>query len=175
MRLNAWATIAPDPAALSLEVRTVLAPVLAALAGDADPHCLPLWGTDPGDRYTLFSLSSAGVVVASVRVDVPGEGPRVTGRLVRWGRVQVGELAVETSRGHRILTVTLENQVLRAVDDEGDRIAWFIRALLATELGRPLPSAAGPDGGFEFEPERILAIPAPRDPDAAPAPDAPAG
>lgn len=161
MRLSAWAAIAPDPGALSVEVRSVIGPVLAAIGGDADPHSLPLWGQDAGERYTLFSLSPTGLVVSAVRVDVPGEGPRVAARLVRWSRLQLGELAIETTRGHRVLTVTIESQVLRAADDEADRIAWFVRAIQASELGRSLPAGAGA-AGPEPDEERILAIPAPR-------------
>ena len=52
----------------------------------------------------------AGLVQVNVRVNVPGEGPRTTGKLVRWHRVQVGELSVEIQGGHRLLTFQVESQ-----------------------------------------------------------------
>lgn len=171
MRLSAWTAIAPHPAALSSEVRAVIGPVLDAIGGDADPHCLPLWGGNPDDRYTLFSLSPTGLVVSAVRVEVPGEGPRITARLVRWSRLQMGELSIETSRGHRVLTMTLENQVLRAADEEADRIAWFVRAAQATEMGRSIDGGVAGAGGSHGVAARdetaIRALPAPQGTDGA--------
>jgi hypothetical protein len=91
---------------------------------------------------------------------VPGEGPRASGKIVRWNRVQLGELAVEIQAGHRLVTFQIETQALNGADATADAIAAFAQALFAAVDGRAtLPSgppkkapsgrrgAAGPRAG----------------------------
>lgn len=95
MRLNEWAARAPHPDAMSAKVLGVVRPVLAALGAEPDPEAFVVWADDP-DRYFLLAIAPAGLVTCHVRVNAPQEGPRAAGRLIRWSRLQVGELAVET-------------------------------------------------------------------------------
>ncbi len=141
MRLTEWQAAAPTPASLGPDVLDVVTPVLAALgAPDRDPHAWMVWGEDPGTRFVVLVPSAAGLIVAHVRVNVPGEGPRASAKLVRWGRVQIGELSIETQGGHRLLSFQLEGQVLRAADEEADQIGAFALAVFAAIDGRPPPS-----------------------------------
>jgi len=139
MRLSEWAAAAPNRDAASQRVLDVVRPVLAALGAEEDPHAWVLWGEDPAVRYLLLALSPVGLVVCHVRVSVPGEGPRASAKLVRWGRVQVGELDVEAGGGHVLVGVQVEQQVLRAMDAEVDRVSGFVMAVLAAIDGRPVP------------------------------------
>jgi len=117
----------------------VVEPVLKVLGTEPDPHAWIVWGDDPSARYVIMALAPAGLAICHVRVNVPGEGSRASGKLVRWGRVQVGELDVEMGGGHRLLSVQLETQVIRGVDADADLIAGFIHAVFAGIDGRPLP------------------------------------
>ena len=139
MRLSEWRMTAPHRDAAGPKVSAVIDPVLRALTSDPDPHCWVAWGEEPANRYTIFVPTDPGLIVSFVRVNVPGEGPRATTKLLRWNRVAVGELAVETQAGHRLLSFQLEQQVLRGADAEADRIAAFGRRVIAAIDGRPLP------------------------------------
>jgi hypothetical protein len=140
MRLSAWTSHAPYRESMSPKVLAVVEPVLSALGTEADPHCWIFWGDDPMVRWLVFAPTPAGLCSVSVRVNVPGEGPRAAGRLYRWTRVQVGELAVETAAGGRmVLSSQIEGQVLRAVDDDVRQAAAFVAVVLAAIDGRPLP------------------------------------
>ncbi len=139
MRLSAWRAKAPQRESMNARVIETVVPVLAALGAGDDPECWVAWGDDPGNRYTMFAPAPAGLVVCHVRVNLPQEGPRASAKLVRWGRVQLGELAIETQSGHRLLSIQLEGQVLRGVDGEADRIAAFALTLFSAIDGRPLP------------------------------------
>jgi hypothetical protein len=139
MRLTEWRTGAPNREALSNRVLDVVVPVLEALGAESDPHCWVAWGDDPGIRYMIFAPSPAGLIACSVRLSLPGEGPRASGKVVRWHRVQLGELAVETVGGHRLVSFQVESQVLRGADAAADRIAAFGLALFAAVDGRPMP------------------------------------
>ena len=139
MRLSEWRAAAPNREAMAPKVSGVIDPVLAALGAEPDPHCWVIWGDDPGVRYLIMAITPLGLGVCHVRVNVPGEGPRASGKLVRWGRVQVGELDVEMGGGHRLLSVQLEQQVIRGVDDHVDQISQFIGAVFAAIDGRPRP------------------------------------
>jgi hypothetical protein len=80
-------------------------------------------------------------------VNVAGEGPRSGGKIVRWARVQLGELGVELQGGHRLVTFQVETQVLNGVDESADLIAAFARALFAAVDGRmatPAPASKMP-------------------------------
>ena len=120
------------------KVVAIIEPVLAALGTEADPPCWIAWGDDPGMRYMMLVPTVVGLVELHVRVNVPQEGPRVSGKLVRWNRVQVGELAIEMASGHRLLTFQVESQVLKGADDDADTIAAFALELFAAIDSRVL-------------------------------------
>jgi hypothetical protein len=144
MRLSKWRAAAPTRDAMTLKVLAVVEPVLASMGVEPDPQCWVAWGDDPSIRYGILVPIHAGLVVCVVRVNVPGEGPRTTGKLVRWSRVQLGELAVETQAGHRIVTFQVEQYVLRGVDQQADVVGAFALALFAAVDGRPMPDLGGP-------------------------------
>ena len=103
MRLSGWVEIAPRPEAVAPKVLAVVEPMLSMLGCEPDPPCWVVWGDDPGARYTILAATAVGLVQVNARVNVPGEGPRAGGKLVRWSRAQVGDLAIEMQGGHRIL------------------------------------------------------------------------
>lgn len=146
MRLSSWRDAAPHREAMSRKVLDVVEPVLAALGAGRDPDVWIAWGDDPAARYTIMAPTLAGLVVCHVRVNVPQEGPRASGRLIRWNRVQIGDLAVETQAGHRIVSIQVEGAILKGVDEEADRVSAFVLGLFAAIDGR-VPSDAGGDGG----------------------------
>lgn len=189
MRLSEWRASAPNREALSGRVLDVVGPVLESLGAEADPHCWVAWGDDPGIRYLVFVPTAAGLVTCSVRLALPGEGPRASGKVVRWHRVQLGELAVETTGGHRLVSFQVETQVLRGADDVADRIAAFGLALFAAIDGRPIPDLGArkrrrkvaPKAAKSSRATKRAASPKPRagtaptpPPRAAAAPDSPA-
>jgi hypothetical protein len=124
------------------KVIQVIEPVLVGLGGDANPPCWVAWGDDPAVRYTILAITDAGIVTCNVRVNVPQEGPRAAGKLVRWGRVQTGELGVENQGGHTMTSFQVENQLLRGVDEEARPVTEFALHVLAGIDGRPIPSTA---------------------------------
>ena len=73
---------------------------------------------------------------------MPQEGPRAAGKLVRWSRVQLGEVAAEAQGEHRVVSATLEGTILRGADAEADAIGAFLQVVLAAIDGRPLPDLA---------------------------------
>ena len=139
MRLSEWRSAAPHKDAASAKVAAVVDPVLTALGAGPDPHCWVAWGDEPGNRYSILVPTDPGLILTFVRANVPGEGPRATTKLVRWNRVAIGELSVETQGGHRMLSFQVEGQVLRGVDVGADRIAAFGLRVIAAIDGRPLP------------------------------------
>ncbi|MER3418094.1 MAG: hypothetical protein C4343_03060, partial [Chloroflexota bacterium] len=123
----------------------VVEPLLEQLGAGRNPECWIAWGDDPAVRWTLLAPTPAGLVECAVRVAVPGEGPRATAKLVRWARVQVGDLAVEAQAGHRFVSIQIEGLVLKGVDAEADRVVAFVRRLLDAIDGRWFPDPeAGP-------------------------------
>jgi hypothetical protein len=142
MRLSEWRAAAPTRDAMTAKVLAVIEPVVENTGADPDPHCWVAWADDPSVRYTIFVPVAPGLSIVSVRVNVPGEGPRASAKLIRWSRVQVGELLVETQAGHRITTFQLEQHVLKAADAAADRISRFALAVLAAIDGRPMPDLA---------------------------------
>ena len=142
MRLSQWRGEAPTREAMSQKVLAVVTPVLSDLGAPGDPECWVYWGEDPGVRYSILAPTLRGLAQCHVRVNVPGEGPRSSGKVVRWPRVQIGELSVEVTQGHRLVTSQVEGLVLRGVDDEGDRVAAFILALYDAMDGRQIVAAA---------------------------------
>ena len=139
MRWSAWRAKAPFKDSVVPKVLSVVDGALAGLGADPDPECWVVWGDDPATRYALLVPTPSGLVVVNVRVSVPGEGPRAGGKVVRWPRVQLGELAVEIQGGHRLVTFQVEAQVLNGADAAGDAIAAFAQALFAAVDGRPTP------------------------------------
>ncbi len=147
MRLSEWRASSPSKEAGSVKVAATVDPVLRSLGAEPDPQCWVAWGEEPGVRYTIFVPTAAGLVATYVRVNIPGEGPRATGKLIRWSRVQLGELSIETQANHRLLSFQVEQQVLHGSDEKADRIARFALELLAAVDGRVLPPEPSPKRG----------------------------
>lgn len=140
MRLSDWRGHTPHKDSLTSKVLAVIQPVLSSLGAEPDPDCWIAWGDDPEIRYLVLAPTHIGLIELHVRVNVPQEGPRAAGKLVRWNRVQVGELAVEMAGGHRMLSFQVEGQVLRGTDGEADAIAAFAISMFAAIDGRlPAP------------------------------------
>ncbi|HEX5013907.1 MAG TPA: hypothetical protein VFV72_07060 [Candidatus Limnocylindrales bacterium] len=139
MRLSEWRAAAPTKDAGGSKLAALVDPVLAGLGVAPDPHCWIVWGEDPGTRHTILVPTDAGLVTCFVRVLVPAEAPRATAKLVRWSRVELGELAMETSAGHRLLSFQVEGHVLQGADDIADQIAAFALDVFAAMDGRPRP------------------------------------
>lgn len=144
MRLSAWRAAAPRKEAATAKVAAVVDPILAAFGAEGDPYCWVVWGDEPAVRFVILVPTDAGLIHCFVRVNVPQEGPRATTKLIRWNRVQIGELGLETQAGHRLLSFQVEQQVLRGVDDEADRVAAFALHVIAAIDGRPLPQIDEP-------------------------------
>jgi hypothetical protein len=167
MRLSDWRASQPTRESMTLKVLAVVEPVLAAMGAEKDPQCWVAWGDDPSIRYTILVPTAPGLLNCGVRVNIPGEGPRVSAKLVRWNRVQLGELAVETQAGHRVTTFQVEQHVLRGGDAAAERIADFALALFAAVDGRPMPDLAGERPRRPKAPTRA----APKPPSRAAPPD----
>jgi hypothetical protein len=142
MRLGEWRAASPSREAASQKVNALVDPILDAFGAEPDPSAWVVWGEEPATRYTIFVPTPAGLISCFVRVNVPGEGPRATAKVTRWSRVQLGELAVETQGGHRLLSFQVEQQILRGADEDADRVARFAIELFAAIDGRPAPEAA---------------------------------
>jgi hypothetical protein len=140
MRLSDWRARAPYKESVAPKVQTAVDSALAALGADPDPECWVLWGDEPASRYLIFIPTPSGLVQVNVRVAVPGEGPRASGKIVRWNRVQLGELGVEIRAGHRLVTFQIETQPLNGADATADAIAVFAQALFAAVDGRAIPA-----------------------------------
>lgn len=143
MRLSEWRALAPTREAVTPRVTAVVDPVLSSLGAEPDPDCWIAWGEEPASRFTVFVPTEPGLIACFVRVNVAGEGPRATTKLVRWARVSIGELGMEAQAGHRMISFQLESQVLRGVDAEADRAAAFALRVIAAIDGRALPPADG--------------------------------
>lgn len=150
MRLSDWQARAPFKESMAPKVVEVIRSVVIALGGEPDPRCWVVWGDDPTARYIVFVPTGAGLLQVPVRVNVPLEGPRASAKLIRWNRLTVGELALETADGHRLLSFQVEGQVLKGSDAEADAIAAFALELFAAIDGRsfmPPATANGAKGG----------------------------
>jgi hypothetical protein len=162
MRLSEWRAVAPHKDSMAPKVVAVIEPVATALGAEPDPTCWVIWGDDPASRFTVITLSEAGLLLIAVRVYVPQEGPRASAKLIRWNRVQTGELAIEYVGGHRLLSFQVEGQILRGSDDQADAIAGFALELFAAADGRPAP---GPKAKPRRKPAAggaTLRLPAPK-------------
>jgi hypothetical protein len=142
MRWSAWRAKAPFKESIVPKVLSVVDDALAGLGSDPDPECWVVWGDDPASRYALLVPTPSGLVVVNVRVSVPGEGPRAGGKVVRWPRVQLGELALEIQGGHRLMTFQVESYVFNGADAAADAIAVFAQTLFAAVDGRAAPAPA---------------------------------
>lgn len=126
MRLGEWRSSATGKKVIPAKVAEVLDSALRALGVPADAVAYVLWGDQPEVRFLVLAASDAGMAYIGVRVNVPQEGPRASGRMIRWSRVQVGEVSVEAHHGHRQVTAQVESQVLQGVDTAGDEIAAWM-------------------------------------------------
>ncbi len=142
MRLSEWRTRAPHKDSMNAKVLAVIEPVLAALGAEPDPSTWIVWGEDPGVRYVMLVPTDAGLLQVLVRVNVPGEGPRASAKVIRWSRIQVGELGLEMVSGRRMLGFQVESHILHGRDEEGDAIASFALEVLARIDGRPFTPRA---------------------------------
>jgi hypothetical protein len=141
MRWSQWRAKSPFKDSVAPKVMSAVDSALAIVGAESDPECWVIWGDDPKVRYLLFVPTLSGLVQLNVRVAVPGEGPRASGKVVRWNRVQLGELAVEIQAGHRLVTFQVEAQPLNGADAAADAISAFALALFAAADGRPAPAA----------------------------------
>ena len=139
MRLSEWRVKSPNKVAGGPKIAAIVDPVLRALGAEEDPHCWVVWGEDPAVRYTIFVPTGPGLIASYVRVNVSGEGPRTTAKLIRWSRVQLGELSVETQSDHRLVSFQVEQHVLHGADEKADQIGRFALELMAAVDGRELP------------------------------------
>ena len=89
----------------------------------------------------VLAPAAAGLIQLNVRVNVSGEGPRASGKVIRWHRMQLGELGIELQGGHRLATFQIDTQVLTGADRVADDIAAFAQVLFAAVDGRPMPVA----------------------------------
>ena len=112
-----------------------------------------------GSRWTLMAPCAAGLAAVNVRAGGAGEGSRASGRLIRWSKVQVGELAAETERGHRLVMFQVEGQPIRGTDDDADHVAAFAGLTLAGLEGRPLPNLDLRGGGRRRPPRPGRSLP----------------
>jgi hypothetical protein len=143
MRLREWPKHAPHKESMTPKVLAVLEPVVTGLGAKTNPSCWVAWGDDPRARYTVLVPTPPGLIQAIVRVNVPQEGPRAAGKLIRWNRVQTGELAIETASGHRLISFQCEGIVLHASDDEGDAISAFALEVYAAIDRQPTGTGPG--------------------------------
>ncbi len=159
MLLSQWTARAPSKESLAPKVQAVITPVITALGAGADPSCWVVWGDDPTVRYTILAPTPAGLAQVHVRVNVPQEGPRASGKLIRWNRLQVGELAIEMAGGHRVLSFQVEGLVLRGTDGEADDVADLALELFAAIDGRayvPLVTASSRPARGKVTPATVI-------------------
>jgi hypothetical protein len=154
MRLSEWQARTSHRDSMTDKVLAPARDALALLGGEPDPECWITWGDDPGARWTILAPTAAGLVQVNVRVNVPGEGPRSAGKLIRWHRIQLGELSVEIQGGRRILTFQVESHLIHGADADADAAAAFVSLLLAAMDGRAAGTSvpdvielSGPKGG----------------------------
>ena len=139
MRLSDWQASPQGQKVMTDKVGSAYGPALAVLGAEPDPEAHIVWGDDPDRSYVILVVADPGLIIVNVRVNVPQEGPRAAAKLVRWGRVQVGELSVEAHHGRRHVTSQVESIVLQGSDEEADEIGGFVGHMLARIDGRAVP------------------------------------
>jgi hypothetical protein len=144
MRLSEWRAKPPVRDALGPKVMAVVSPVLGVFGVEDDPHAWVQWGDDPATKYSILVPIAGGLVTVAIRANLAGSGPRATAKVVRWSRLQMGELAVETEGPHRMISFQVESFVLRGPDATADAIGRFALVLLAALEGRPWPPFDAP-------------------------------
>ena len=137
MRLGEWSKRAPHKGSTAPKVLATVTPILTGLGAAKDPPCWVAWGDDPAARYVILAPTAAGLIQVHVRVMVPQEGPRSSGKLMRWNRVQTGELSVEVVGGHRLVGFQIDNIILRGTDEEGDAVSSFALEVYAAMDRQP--------------------------------------
>jgi len=147
MRLSEWRTRAPVRDALGAKVMAVVTPVLGVLEAEADPQVWVLWGDDPAAKYSILVPTPAGLIWLVVRVNLAGLGPRATAKLIRWRRLQLGELVVETEGPHRMVSFQVDAAILRGADEIADAIGRFALVLIAAVEAHPWPAFDAPRKG----------------------------
>ena len=98
MRLSEWRTRAPHKDSMTPKVLAVIVPVMTALGAEDDPSCWVVWGDDPAVRYAILVPTDAGLLQVLARVNVPGEGPRASAKLIRWNRRAAGRARARDGR-----------------------------------------------------------------------------
>ena len=136
MRLSDWQASPRGQKAMTDKVASAYGPALAVIGAEPDPVAHVVWGDDPDRRYVILAAADSGLVIVNVRVNVPQEGPRAAAKLVRWSRVQVGEVSVEAHHGRRHVTSQIESIVLQGTDEEADVIGAFVAHVLGRIDGR---------------------------------------
>jgi hypothetical protein len=143
MRLSDWQATLRGQKLMTGKVAAAYESALSLFGAGPESDAFVAWGDDPDVHYSLLVVGEAGLIIVVVRVNVPLEGPRASAKVVRWGRVAIGELAVEVLRGHKQATAQIDNYILKGVDDEADRIGAFVGHVLMRIDGRsaPVPGA----------------------------------
>jgi hypothetical protein len=132
MRLSEYAAAPRDESAVAPNVLAVVVPALVALGAGEDPPGWLAWGDDPEIRWTFLAPTRAGLVTCTVRVNVPGEGPRASAKVTRWARIQVGELSIDSAAGGmRVASFQIETLVLRGTGAEAEAVAAFALEVFA--------------------------------------------
>jgi hypothetical protein len=131
MRLSEWRENAPLAEAASDAVMAVVEPLLVDLGASADPESWVVWGEEPGMKYSILAPSLGGLITVVVRPLGSQDGPRAVAKLIRWSKLAVSELNIDSTGGHRIVAVQVESHVLKGVDEEADHICEFVRDLIA--------------------------------------------
>ena len=151
MRLSDWGAAAPTRAAAGSKVLAVAEAALITLGATPESDCWVSWGEDPESRWVILAPTPAGLIHAHARVNVPQEGPRAAGKLVRWSRVQLGEVAAEAQGEHRVVSATLEGTMPRGVDADADAIGLGAQGngSFAEIDGRPLPVLVVPSAAAD--------------------------
>jgi hypothetical protein len=116
---------------------------MARVGAERDPQRWVVRDEEPAIRYTVFVPTETGLIAAFGRVNVPGEAPRAMTKTIRWSRLSIGELTVETQAGHRLLSFQLEQQVLRGADEVADQVAALALRVIAAIDGRTIPDVEG--------------------------------
>ena len=169
MRWSQWRAHPPVRDATSPRVCAAVDAVLRTLGAPSDGDCWVGWGDDAMIRWSMLMPSTAGLIVLAVRPAGGSEGPRVAGKLVRWGRVQIGEFAVDYQAGHRVLGVSVEGIVLRGADADADAIGAFLQVVYAAIDGRSAAPVAAPTRGIRAKgSSKAPVVDPPAEPIAAP-------